>query len=69
MSDPFAALFVVAFLYVFFAYLVFPRFGERIYDDAGLRQTVRRDWLVSATVYGVSLLVVVPVLYAFLPLS
>lgn len=69
VSDPLAAVVVVAFLYVFFARIVFPRFGERIYEDADLRRTVRRDWLVSATVYGVSLLVVVPVLYAFLPLS
>jgi hypothetical protein len=69
LSDPFAVLFVVAFLYVFFGYLVFPRFGERLYEEAGLRRTVRRDWLVSATVYGLSLLVVVPVVYAFLPLS
>lgn len=69
LSDPLAAVVVVGFLYVFFARIVFPRFGERIYEDTGLRRTVRRDWLVSASVYGVSLLVVVPVLYAFLPLS
>jgi hypothetical protein len=60
---------VVTFLYVFFARLVFPRFGERLFDDSEVRRTVRRDWLVSAMVYGVSLLVVVPVLYSFLPVG
>jgi hypothetical protein len=69
LSDPVAMVLVVTFLYVFFARLVFPRFGERLFDDSEVRRTVRRDWLVSATVYGVSLLVVVPVLYSFLPVG
>jgi hypothetical protein len=67
LSDLVAAVFVVVFLFVFFAYGVFPRHGERLYDHEETRRVVRRDWLVSATVYGVALLVAVLVLYAFLP--
>jgi hypothetical protein len=69
LSDPVAIVLVVTFLYVFFARLVFPRFGDRLFEDADVRRTVRRDWLVSATVYGVALMVVVPLLYAFLPVG
>jgi hypothetical protein len=67
LSDPFAVMFVIGFLYVFFGYLVFPRFGGRLYADTTVRRTVRRDWFISAMVYGGMLLIIVPLLYAFLP--
>jgi hypothetical protein len=67
LSDLVGGSLVVAFLYGFFAHLVFPRFGDRLYADTSARALVRRDWLVSAVVYGVALLVAVPVLYAFVP--
>lgn len=69
LSDLLSALVVVAVLYVVFAYLVFPRYGDHLYASEETRLLVRRDWLISATVYGLALLVVTPVLYAFLPLS
>jgi hypothetical protein len=69
VSDLLAVGFVIVFLYGFFGHLVFPRFGDRLYADAGTRRTVRRDWSVSAVVYGLALLVVVPVMYAFLPVA
>lgn len=69
LSDLLAAVLVVGFLYVFFAYLVFPRFGDRLYEDSEHRQRVRFHWLVSANVYGVALLAGVVLLYAALGLS
>lgn len=50
---------VVVFLvlYAFFAYLVLPRFGGSVRQRA---EQVRQDWLVSALVYCVALLVLVP---------
>lgn len=55
-----AALVVFAFLYGVFAYLVFPRFGQSAYEE-GRRQRVRKDWAISAVVYTVALLILVPV--------
>lgn len=69
LSDLLAALLVVGFLYAFFAYVVFPRNGGRLYDDAERRERIRVHWLVSATVYGVALLAAVVLLYAGLGLS
>jgi len=60
---------VVGFLYAFFAYLVFPRFGDRLYEDPEHRERVRFHWLVSANVYGIALLAGVVLLYAALGLS
>jgi len=69
LSDLLATLFVVGFLYAFFAYLVFPRFGDRLYADPEHRERVRFHWLVSANVYGIALLAGVVLLYAALGLS
>jgi len=69
LSDLLAAVLVIGFLYVFFAYLVFPRYGDRLHEDATSRERVRLHWLVSANVYGVALLGVVVLLYAMLGLS
>lgn len=69
LSDLLAALLVVGFLYAFFAYVVFPRNGGRLYDDPERRERVRFHWLVSATAYGIALLVGVILLYAGLGLS
>jgi hypothetical protein len=69
LSDLLAAVLVVGFLYAFFGYVVFPRYGDRLYDDEALRARVRFHWLVSANVYGIALLAGVVVLYAALGLS
>jgi hypothetical protein len=68
-SDLLAALLVVGFLYAFFGYVVFPRYGDRLYEDAASRERVRFHWLVSANVYGLALLAGVVLLYAALGLS
>lgn len=60
-----AAVLVVA-LYGLYSWLVFPRYGGNAYDTRP--DTVRRQWAVSATVYGVGLVVVVGTLYEVLPL-
>ena len=69
LADLLAAVLVIGFLYAFFAYLVFPRYGDRLYDDHGSRERVRFHWLVSANVYGLALLAGVVLLYAALGLS
>jgi hypothetical protein len=69
LTDLLAALLVVGFLYAFFGHVVFPRYGGRLYDDAGRRERVRFHWLVSANVYGLALLAGVVLLYASLGLS
>jgi hypothetical protein len=69
LSDLLATLLVVGFLYAFFAYVVFPRRGGRLYDDPERRERIRFHWLISATVYGVALLAAVVLLYAGLGLS
>lgn len=69
LSDLLAAVVVIGALYVVFAYVLFPRFGERLYDETEHRERVRSHWLVSATVYGAALLVGVVLLYTGLGLS
>lgn len=54
-----AALAVVFFVYVFFAYLVLPRAGGGIADDR--TTAVRGQWFRSAVVFGAALAVVVPI--------
>jgi hypothetical protein len=56
---------VVVFLYGFFSWLVFPRFGGAAYETRP--ETVRRQWALSAVVYGVGLFVAVTVIYRYLP--
>ena len=69
LADVLAVLLVVGFLYWFFGYVVFPRYGDRLYDDEEHRKRVRFHWLVSANVYGLALLAAVVLLYAALGLS
>ena len=69
LTDLLAAVLVVGFLYGFFAYLVFPRYGDRLYDEEESRVRVRFHWLVSTNVYGLALLAAVVLLYAALGLS
>lgn len=49
---------VVGFIYAFFAHLVLPRAGGRPYEEQAT--AVRGQWLRSALVYGLTVLVVVP---------
>lgn len=69
LADALAALLVVVVLYGIFGYVVFPRYGDRLYDDEEHRKRVRSHWLVSANVYGLALLGGVALLYAGLGLS
>ena len=57
---------LVAFLYGFFAWLVFPRYGGNAYEAHPA--TVRRQWAVSAVVYGVALLGSLTAVYRFGPM-
>jgi hypothetical protein len=59
------AVLVVA-LYGVFAWLVFPRFGGNAHETRAA--TVRRQWAVSAVVYGAALVVFVGTLYDVLTL-
>ncbi|KTG09217.1 hypothetical protein AUR64_15605 [Haloprofundus marisrubri] len=54
---------VVGFIYGFFAYLVLPRAGRRIYEEQST--AVRGQWLRSSLVFGAALAVVAPFLLAF----
>ena len=65
VSEILAAAVVVCFLYGFFSWLVFPRFGGNAYETRP--GTVRRQWAVSAVVYGAGLLVAVVGIYRVLP--
>jgi hypothetical protein len=56
---------VVAFLYGFFSWLVFPRYGGAAYETRP--ETVRRQWAVSAVIYGGCLFAAVTAVYRFLP--
>ena len=56
---------LVGFLYGFFAWLVFPRCGGNAYRAHPA--AVRRQWAVSAVVYGVALLGSLTVVYRFGP--
>ena len=49
---------VVGFIYAFFALLVLPRAGGRPYEEQAT--AVRGQWLRSALVYGLTMLMVVP---------
>ncbi|MFC4357394.1 hypothetical protein ACFO0N_05450 [Halobium salinum] len=51
---------VVAFVYVFFAYLVLPRTGGVVYEEQAT--AVRGQWLRSTLVFGAALSVVGPLL-------
>ena len=53
-----ATLTVAGFIYAFFAYLVLPRRGQRIYE--GRATGVRGQWLRSVVVFGVTVALVVP---------
>ena len=65
VSEILAVALVVCFLYGFFSWLVFPRFGGNAYETRP--GTVRRQWAVSAVVYGAGLLVAVVGIYRVLP--
>lgn len=56
---------VGAFLYGFFAWLVFPRYGGAAYESGA--ETVRRQWVVSTTVYVCLLLVAMTAIHRTLP--
>jgi len=49
---------VVGFIYAFFAHLVLPRAGGRPYEEQAT--AVRGQWLRSALVYGLTVLLLVP---------
>jgi hypothetical protein len=55
-----AVTLVVLFIYVFFAHLVLPRAGGRIYEEQAT--AVRGQWLRSSLVFGAVLVVVGPTL-------
>lgn len=69
LSEVVAAGLVAAFVFGFFTYVVFPRAGESLYADEGVRATVTRQWAVCAATFGLGLLVLVPLLYAVLPVG
>jgi hypothetical protein len=56
---------VGAFLYGFFAWLVFPRYGGAAYESGA--ETIRRQWAVSAAVYVALLFVTTTVIHRTLP--
>lgn len=56
---------LVGLLHAVFAWLVFPRFGGNAY--ATRPSTVRRQWAVSAVVYGLVLVVLVAAMQESLP--
>jgi hypothetical protein len=51
-------LVVAGFIYAFFAYLVLPRRGQRIYEERST--AVRGQWLRSVVVFGVTVALAVP---------
>ncbi|QIB75116.1 hypothetical protein GL213_04830 [Halogeometricum borinquense] len=53
---------VVGFVYSFFAHLVLPRAGKRVYEERST--AVRGQWLRSSFVFGLTLVVVLPLLTA-----
>jgi hypothetical protein len=56
---------VVAFLYAFFSWVVFPRYGGAAYET--YPTTVRREWAISAVAYGVFLFFALAIVYSVLP--
>ena len=69
VAEIFAALLVAVFVFALFILIVFPHWGGRLYRDQNSRATVTRQWAVSVATFGVGLLVLVPVLYALLPVG
>jgi hypothetical protein len=65
LSELLALAVVVAVLYAFFAWLVFPRFGGNAYETRPA--VVRRQWAVSALSYGGFLFVSMAAVYAVVP--
>jgi len=65
VSELLALAVVVGFLYGFFSWVVFPRYGGNAYETRP--GTVRRQWAVSVVVYGAGLLVFVTAVYRLLP--
>lgn len=53
---------VVLFIYAFFAHLVLPRAGGRIYEEQAT--AVRGQWLRSSLVFGAVMVVVIPMVTA-----
>lgn len=56
---------VVAVLYAGFSHVVFPRYGGTAHETRP--GTVRRQWAVSAVVYGAGLFAAMKVVYSVLP--
>lgn len=61
VTELLALAIVGVFLYGFFAWLVFPRYGGAAYESGA--ETVRRQWVVSAVVYVCLLLVTMTVIH------
>jgi len=59
-----AVVFVVGFIYAFFAHVVLPRAGRGIYEERAT--AVRGQWLRSSLVFGVTLALVAPALLTLL---
>jgi hypothetical protein len=55
-----SVMLIVLFIYAFFAHLVLPRAGGRIYEEQAT--AVRGQWLRSSLVFGAVLVVVAPAL-------
>jgi hypothetical protein len=53
---------VVGFVYAFFAHFVLPKAGTRVYEERST--AVRGQWLRSSFVFGLTLVVVLPLLTA-----
>jgi len=66
VADIAVAAVLVVGIYTTFAWVVFPRFGGTAYDTRPA--TVRRQWAVSATVFGLAVVVAIGTLYEVLPL-
>lgn len=69
LAEVVAAVLVAAFVFAFFTFVVFPYAGESLYRDGDARTTIVRQWAVSAATFGLGLLVLVPLLYAVLPVG
>lgn len=65
LSELLALVLVVGFLYGFFSWVVFPRFGGAAYEAHA--ETVFQQWAISAGAYGALLFVAVNLLYTVLP--
>lgn len=65
ISELVAYVLVIALLYVGFSYGVFPRYGGAAHETRP--DTVRRQWAVSAVIYGAGLFAAMKVVYTVLP--